>query len=278
VNDLKAQVKARLVAAGIAQADAESERIVQAAESDPRSDVRALEMADARASGKPLPYVTGRELFMGVELLADPGALVPRKETEILGHGALRRLKDAAAVRLGQPLHVIDMCCGAGNLACALAIHLPQARVWASDLTDGCVSLARRNAERLGLRDRVHVAQGDLFAGLAGLALEGTMDAVVCNPPYISTGKLESERAPLLEQEPREAFDGGPYGLSIHQRVIKDALPYLKPGAWLMFEFGLGQHRQLELLFKRARVYEPVVFENDGDDNPRASFTRKKAE
>ena len=184
--------------------------------------------------------------FMDVELLVERGVLVPRTETELLGNTALELLPDAA--------RVIDMCCGSGNLACALASRQPRARVWASDLTDSCVSLARRNAQFTGVANRVTVVQGDLFAGLKGI--EGTIDLIVCNPPYISQAKLAGERAALLENEPREAFDGGPYGLSIHQRVVKEALPFLRPGGHLLFEIGLGQDRQVRLLFERARAYE----------------------
>jgi release factor glutamine methyltransferase len=98
--------------------------------------------------------------------------------------------------------------------------------------------------------------QGDLFSALKGL--EGTIDLVVCNPPYISQAKLAGERAVLLESEPREAFDGGPYGLSIHQRVVREALPFLKPGGSLLFEIGLGQERQVKMLFERTRAYEDI--------------------
>ena len=190
--------------------------------------------------------------FMDVELLVARGALVPRTETELLGFAALQVLRECPAPR------VIDMCCGSGNLACALARHLPSARIWASDLTDTCVTLAQRNSIHAGVAGRVTVAQGDLFAGLAGLQLERTIDAVVCNPPYISQAKLAGERAFLLEEEPREAFDGGPYGLSIHQRVVKDALPFLRPGGALLFEIGLGQERQVRLLFERTRAYDDI--------------------
>ena len=186
--------------------------------------------------------------FMDVELLVERGVLVPRDETELLGNTALELLHHDACV--------IDMCCGSGNLACALATRLPRARVWASDLTDACVSLARRNTIFANVQDRVVVVQGDLFAGLKGL--EGTIDAIVCNPPYISQAKLAGERATLLDNEPREAFDGGPYGLSIHQRVVKEALPFLKPGASLLFEIGLGQERQVKMLFERTRAYEDI--------------------
>src|SRR4029453_2644590 len=93
----------------------------------------------------------GRITFMGVELLVAPGALVPRAETELLGNTAVDTLRAMAL----PALRVVAMCCGAGNLACAIALHLPNARVWASDLTDGCVEVARRNVEHHALENRV---------------------------------------------------------------------------------------------------------------------------
>src|SRR6185295_2492916 len=110
-----------------------------------------------------------------------------------------------------------------GNLACGIAHRVPHLRVWASDLTDGCVALARRNVAMHGLADRVSVHQGDLFTGLAGLGLENSIDVIVFNPPYISEKRLEGDRAYLLNDEPRAAFAAGPYGLSIHLRFVKDA-------------------------------------------------------
>jgi len=218
-------------------------------------------------------YEKGHLMFMGVDLLVAPGALVPRSETELLAQAALDTL---ASKQLSSP-RVIDMCTGSGNLACAIAHHVPGARVWSSDLTDGCVRVARRNVERLKLSDRVSVAQGDLFEGLSGLGLEGTADLVVCNPPYISHKRLEGDRAELLAEEPREAFDGGPYGLSIHQRVVKDALRYLREGGVLAFEIGLGQERQVKNLFERARGYEDVRFIATDRGEVRVVLGRKKA-
>ncbi len=198
----------------------------------------------------------GRTHFMGIDLLVGEGVLVPRPETELLGQAAV----DAVRARApgAEPPLVIDMCCGCGNLACAVAVHVPEARVWACDLTEPCVALARRNVEHHGLEERVHLAQGDLFAPLAGLGLEGRVDVIVCNPPYISTARLVRDRAPLLEHEPREAFDGGPYGLSIHQRVLREARPFLRAGGSLLFELGEGQGKQVSLLFGRARAYRDV--------------------
>jgi release factor glutamine methyltransferase len=218
-------------------------------------------------------YRAGRVPFMGLELGVAPGALIPREETELLGRAALAAIRQAPAARA----RVIDMCCGSGNLACAIAHHAPLCEVWASDLTDGCVEVARRNVERLGLSGRVRVLQGDLFQGLAGAALEGAVDVIVCNPPYISGKRLEGDRAALLEHEPREAFDGGPYGLSIHQRVLAEAPAFLRPGGALLFEVGLGQDRQVAALFRRARIYEDIRVVPDASGQGRVVCGRRTA-
>jgi release factor glutamine methyltransferase len=197
---------------------------------------------------------------MGLELLVSRGALVPRGETELLGSTAVETLRAMGSAEF----RVIDMCCGAGNLACAIAHHVPQARVWASDLTSECVEAARSNVRRLALEDRVTVWQGDLFEAVSLLRLHGTIDAIVCNPPYISEGRLAGDRAHLLQLEPREAFAGGPYGLSVHLRVVKEAPAFLRPGGVLLVEVGLGQDRQVKTLFERRKAYERVTIVENG--------------
>lgn len=199
-------------------------------------------------------YRKGRTIFMGLELLIAPGALVPRPETELLGTTALDVLR---RMNLSAP-RVVDMCCGAGNLACAIAHYAPAAQVWASDLTDGCVEVARRNVAHHEMADRVSVLRGDLFSAFSSLKLDSTIDVIVCNPPYISENRLEGDRAHLTELEPREAFAAGPYGLSIHMRVIKDAPRYLRRGGFLLFEVGLGQDRQVIRLLERSKSFEGI--------------------
>jgi release factor glutamine methyltransferase len=210
--------------------------------------------------------------FMGVEFLVNRDVLAPREETELLGETVLALLRE----RDGDQI-VIDMCCGCGNLSLAIASHASGARVWASDLTDGTVAVARANAARLGLDDRVSIVQGDLFAGLAGSDLEGNVDLVMCNPPYISTTRLGGDRAHLLEGEPREAFDGGPYGISIMQRLVTEALPFLKEGGCLAFEFGAGQERQAKLLLERTKSYDEIAFVDDASGIARVARARRKA-
>lgn len=208
--------------------------------------------------------------FCDLSLVAAAGAFVPRAETELLARVALEL---AGAAREG--LRVIDMCCGVGNLAIAVASHLPGAQVWASDVLAPAADSARRNIEDLGLGGRVTVAHGDLFAPLTGRGLEGTIDLIVCNPPYISTARLR-QRPELLAGEPREAFDAGPFGLTIHQRVVRAACTFLRPGGWLALEFGAGQAHQVKRLFERTRGYGDAQLYADTADIARVGAAQAK--
>lgn len=268
---LLAEVRSLLEGAGLADADREARSLVAAAgaRGEPAA---ATELARRRAAGAPLGQLVGTERFMGLTLLTSPGVLVPREETELLARTALSVL----GTSVGEEPRVADLCCGAGNLACALAVALPSATVHATDLTRPCTELARRNVAMLGLQRRVRVERGDLFEPLRESGLAGTLDAVVCNPPYISTARLSRDRAVLLDHEPREAFDGGPYGLTIHQRVIREAPDFLRPGGWLFLEIGAGQERPVELLIVRSRAYEEPRFALDGDGAPRVAYARTK--
>jgi methylase of polypeptide subunit release factors len=129
--------------------------------------------------------------------------------------------------------------------------------------------------ERLDLGLRVHVRQGDLFASLAADHLEGHVDLIVCNPPYISSFRLAGEKSYLLASEPKEAFDGGPYGLSIHQRVLRDALSYLRLGVWIALEFGQGQERQVRAIISRMRQYGNIGMIMDATGLPRVAIAQK---
>jgi release factor glutamine methyltransferase len=277
---MHAEVLARVVSileqAGIGNPAKDALAIIEASEhlADKNNHLLcALAMAADRAAGTPLGYVTGRVQFMALELSAAPGALVPRDETELLGWTALRMLNDIAT---DGELRLIDMCCGSGNLVCGIASYNPNLRAWASDLTDDAVRLARSNVRRLQLSKRVDVVQGDLFDALSGRGLEGTIDMIVCNPPYISSGRLERDRSELLTYEPRAAFDGGPFGVSIFQRVVRNALLFLKPGGTLLFEIGLGQERQVPLLFERTGGYDPVTNISDCQGHPRVLAGRRR--
>jgi release factor glutamine methyltransferase len=276
MSNLLTEITSILAGGSIADAATEAELILNAAQASSPTAYKdaARGMAKRRATGVPLAYVTGHKEFMGIDLIAAEGALVPRVETELLGYEALDVLRSSG---LATPM-VIDMCCGSGNLACAIAHYHPSARVWASDLTDSCVEISRRNIKHAGVADRVVVVQGDLFAGLAGFGLEGSIDVIVCGPPFISQAKLATDSAWLLEYEPREAFDGGPYGLSVQQRIVKEALPFLRSGGMLLFETGLGQERPARMIFERAKAYEDIRLVENLLGEVRVISARKRAE
>lgn len=215
-----------------------------------------------------IAQATGR--FMGIDLAFPADVLAPRAETELLGRTAVALLRE----RPGRP-RVVDMCCGCGNLACAVATAIESAAVWACDLTPACVTAARRNVDRLGLSDRVEVRRGDLFAPLPVEEFGASLDLVLCNPPYIPSFRLDGDKAHLLEAEPREAFDGGLYGFAIHQRVIAAALLYLRPGGWIALEFGERQEKQIAALFRRAGGYRDLDYRHDERGVPRVAVARR---
>ena len=230
------------------------------------------EAVGKRLAGIPLMQIAGRAEFMGIELLFQPSVCLVRPETEILG----RRAVDVLSKCLGgqrSPL-MIDIGCGSGNLSCGIAQKIPRLRVYSVDVLKSCVELTRSNVRHCGLEDRIVVSQGDLFAPLKELELKKAVDVVVCNPPYISSVRLEADRSHLLDHEPREALDGGAYGFSVHQRLIKEAPEFLMPGGWLLFEFGAGQSRQVRSLFQRSKAFDLVEFAADAHGVERVAAGR----
>lgn len=211
--------------------------------------------------------------FMGVELETAPEVIVPRLETSLIVEEALK-LMQAGPER---PT-VFDMCCGSGNISVVLALRFPSARIVACDLSEHAVAVTRRNVARHDLGDRVAVVQGDLFAGIDTRIFAGAVDVVVANPPYISSSRLDGDRAGLLDSEPREAFDAGPYGISLHQRLVAESPHFLKPGGWLALEFGHGQDRLVSGLVARSRAYGATRLADDGEGVPRVALAQKKAE
>jgi release factor glutamine methyltransferase len=232
--------------------------------------VQTLKALVARKrEGVPLAHITGRQEFLGLELLAGPDALIPRKETEILGRAAIAELQDRS--RAAEELLVMDVCTGCGNLALAYAHHAPKARVYAADLSEEAVELARRNARFTGLSERVSFAAGDLFAPFQDDArLLGKCDLVSCNPPYITSAKVPKMGHEISAHEPKLAFDGGALGLSIVTRLFLEAPKFLKPGGALCFEMGAGQGTVLEGRLRRQPWVANVEVHKDSSGVIRA--------
>lgn len=138
-----------------------------------------------------------------------------------------------------------------------LALAFPNVNVLALDIASEAVELTQRNIQKWQLESRVRVVQSDMFA--AAQDLRGQVDAIVSSPPFISSTQLNKDRASLLELEPRAAFDAGPYGIAIHQRLVKEGEAMLRPGlGWLIVEFGEGQDRQVKRLMERSQYYDAL--------------------
>jgi release factor glutamine methyltransferase len=225
-------------------------------------------------SDLPEAYVKGVWPFMGYEFLTEKGTIYPREESGIVVKHIIELVRSGKIKPApGEPLRIVDQCGGSGNLGCVIALSLPEAKVWTTDLLECASALAKRNIAKHKLEGRLESRNGDLFKPFADLA--GQIDAISCSPPFISTGRLTKDRAYLLEHEPREAFDAGPYGISLHMRIVKECVPVLRPGGYLVCEFGEGQTKQVETLVTRAKVFDDIEVLSDEAGVQRAIRARK---
>ena len=213
---------------------------------------------------EPVQYITGHVEFFALDLIVSSAVLIPRPETEFLVEAALARLPQDV------PLRIADVGTGSGAIAVAIASHLPHARITAIDLAPAALSVARANAGRHGLRDRIHCLAGDLLAALP--ADEPPFDAILANPPYVP----ETDRAGLHPQvrdhEPAQALFAGPDGLAIYTRLIPQACERLRSGGLLALEIGHGQRPAIADLL---RTWRAVHFLPDLQGIPRVALARK---
>lgn len=228
---------------------------------------------EKRADHLPLAYITGRQSFMDIEMLSDKRALIPRKETEILGREALRISLEISGKK--GAVYVMDICCGSGNLGLAVAHYNPTAIVLAADLSQEAVDLTADNISFLNLGDRVQVKQGDLFGAFEKEAHYERTDMIICNPPYISSAKVVKMDKEISGHEPGLAFDGGMFGTKILQRLITEAPLFLHADGWLLFEVGLGQGEFMIEICKRTGQYHIVQPVTDIHGNIRVVLAQK---
>lgn len=226
-----------------------------------------------RMNNTPLAHLTSRQNFMGIELISDERALIPRKETEILGHKALE-IADLIS-QLKDNITVIDTCCGSGNLGIAIAFCNRKCRVYASDLSPEAVELAKDNIALLNLQNRLIVKQGDLLAAFETEEFFKKVDLIVCNPPYILSSKVQNMDKETATNEPSMAFDGGMLGIKIIQRLIREAPPLLTDPGWLLFEVGAGQGDLIIQLCERSQLYSHIDSVSDESGIKRVILARK---
>ena len=230
-----------------------------ALDTDVRTAFEAL--VARRAAGEPVAYLTGRRGFWTLELEVTPATLIPRPETELLVELALERLPRDIACR------VADLGTGSGAIALALASERSQAQVVATDASVDALAVARRNTQRLGIRN-VRFVQGDWLAPLVGERFV----LVVSNPPYIEAADPHLAQGDL-RYEPAAALASGADGLDAIRRIVADACAHLEPGGWLLFEHGWNQGDAARALLREAG-YVQVFTAQDLEARDRVSGGR----
>lgn len=210
------------------------------------------ELVKRRRAHEPIAYLRGEREFYGLRFKVDSRVLIPRPDTETLVDVALARTSHVSL-----SMRMLDLCTGSGCVAIAVARQRPTAKIFASDLSEGAIAVARENAYRLGAYN-VAFLSGDLFEP-AGAA---RFDVVTANPPYIATGEIATLQADIREFEPRLALDGGPDGLAIVRRIVQAAPDHLAAGGVLALEIGAGEADATRALFE-ARGFRDVRADRD---------------
>ncbi len=208
-----------------------------------------------RLAGEPVQYVTGSAAFMFAEFEVNRCVLIPRPETEALTEVALRLIGETAAgfrvpvascdgravEPAGDEILVADVGTGSGVIATTVAMKVPEARVFATDSSRDALGVARRNAEKAGVSERITFLEGDLLTPLYEEGLEGRLTAVVSNPPYVRSGDIAGLPQDVRDFEPHQALDGGPDGLDVVRRIVQNGPALLAQGGALVLEVGDGQ-------------------------------------
>ena len=206
-------------------------------------------LIERRVSREPLQYILGTQEFCGLEFDVNPAVLIPRLETELLVEYVVQRIP------VERQATIIDVCTGSGCIAVAIARLRPRARVLATDLSNPSLDVARQNAIRHAVCERITWLEGDLLGSLAKQGLEGRIDVIVSNPPYIAEAEWAMLQPEVRLFEPRGALVAGPQGTEMHERLLQESGRYLSPGGALIMEIGAGQARAMRRIVNQIPGY-----------------------
>jgi release factor glutamine methyltransferase len=225
---------------------------------------RYRELVGNRIEGCPVAYLVGRKEFFSLELEVTPAVLIPRPSSEHVVMECLRLAKDQA-----EPA-VLDIGTGSGNLAVAIACHHKGAKVTAVDRNPEALAVARRNAEKCRVADRVEFLQGDLFGPAAGRQF----DYIVSNPPYIPHDEIAKLEPGVRDYEPHHALDGGADGFAVFDRLAAEAGRHLKPDGHLIVEIGAPQEERARHKLQSQPGFELLPTVQDYAGHPRVLTAR----
>lgn len=223
-------------------------------------------LVERRISREPLAYIVGQQEFWGLPFEVSPAVLIPRSETELIVEVALELFP-----QVGGPLTAADVCTGSGNVAIALATERAAAQITATDISSTALDVARQNARRLGVAGRIQFRCSDLLEGLGG-----PFDLITCNPPYVAERDRPGLQPEVRDHEPGVALFGGRDGFQLVERLVSDAPGCLRPGGFLMFEFGLGQDDRVESLIADTAGLRLVELRRDLQGIARTAIVERR--
>lgn len=200
-----------------------------------------------RAAREPLQYIIGTQPFRNVEIITEPGALIPRPETEIVVDSALKQIP------AGNPVKVLDLCTGSGAIACAIANERPLAEIIATDISPIALKIAEKNIGNY--KDRIMLRCGDLFEPVSG----EKFNVIVSNPPYISNAEWEGLEPEVRDYEPKEALIAGEDGLDFYRKILNSVALFLESGGYLIMELGDGRSKDIAGLADKCGFRDVAV-------------------
>jgi len=227
-----------------------------------------------RISGVPLAHLTERQYYMGLEFIVKKGLYIPRKETELLAKTAITSISNEYSKNAN--VNVLDLCCGIGTVALAIASYCRNAYVFGSDIYKPAIDCAKTNAIHFNLENRSSFINADLFDPFEQLSLKNKTHVIVSAPPYITTVKVKQMAIEISNHEPVEAFDAGAMGVSIFFKLISNAPDYLESNGFLIFECGLGQGEFLANRIRLNNHYKNVTEIKDEHGHVRVILSQKK--
>lgn len=207
-------------------------------------------MLQRREAGEPLQYIVGRQEFFGLEFEVTPDVLIPRPESELIVEEVLR-----LAASLAHPV-IVDVGTGSGCLAVTIARELPEAHVAATDISSAALAVARRNAQKHQLADRISFVPGDLLVPFSPVP---QFDFIVSNPPYIRPDEMPGLQREVRDWEPRIALTDFDDGLTFYRRLLRDAPARLKAGGYLICEMGFEQSEKIRALVEAKEWESPQM-------------------
>jgi release factor glutamine methyltransferase len=208
-----------------------------------------------RVKHEPVQYITGEQEFWSLDFHVNPSVLVPRPESEMLIEIALDNATHINGFNEGKG-RVLDLGTGSGALAVCIAHEMPSALIWATDISPAALEIARLNAERHGVSDKIKFFLGDLWEPVMGEGL--SFDLILSNPPYVSDDEYPSLPLEVRDHEPRFALCGHSDGMYYIEKIIAEAWKYLNPGGCLVMEMAPGQTERALGLLVRQGAYECI--------------------